>query len=149
MKQIQRGRIKKGSSYPTGPKKYTKWGSSTVSEKGKAVLTTNDRFLKNTFPSSPPFLPSSFSLFSFFLFLSLSFLPPFFLFLWLHLWHMEFPRLGVKLEGQWPVYTTATAIPDPSHICSLQHKSLQRRILNPLSKAKNWTCLFMDATLGS
>ena len=30
-----------------------------------------------------------------------------------HLWHMEVPGLGVKSELQLPVYTKATAIPDP------------------------------------
>ena len=34
-------------------------------------------------------------------------------FLGLHLWHMEVPRLGVQLELQLPAYTTATAMPDP------------------------------------
>ena len=40
----------------------------------------------------------------------------FFFFLGLHLWHMEVPRVGVYSELQLPIYTTATAIPDPSHI---------------------------------
>ena len=31
----------------------------------------------------------------------------------LHLWHMEIPRLGVKLELQPLAYTTATAMLDP------------------------------------
>ena len=31
-----------------------------------------------------------------------------------HPWHMEVPRLGVKLELQLPSYTRATAIPHPS-----------------------------------
>jgi len=41
--------------------------------------------------------------------------PPgaFIFFLGLHLWHMEVPRLGVKLELQLPAYTTATATLDP------------------------------------
>ena len=38
----------------------------------------------------------------------------FFFFLGPHLWHMEVPRLGVKLELQLPAYTTATASWDPS-----------------------------------
>ena len=37
-------------------------------------------------------------------------------FLWLHLWQMEVPRLGVKLELQLPAYTTA--MPDVNHICA-------------------------------
>ena len=28
----------------------------------------------------------------------------------LHAWHMEVPKLGVKLELQLPAYTTATAV---------------------------------------
>ena len=31
--------------------------------------------------------------------------------------------LGVELEGQLPVYTTATAVPDLSSICDLHHSS--------------------------
>ena len=41
------------------------------------------------------------------------------LFLRPHLWHMEIPRLGVKLELL--TYATATATPDPSPICDLHH----------------------------
>ena len=36
-----------------------------------------------------------------------------------YLWHMEVPRLGVKLELQLSAYTTATAKQDPSHVCDL------------------------------
>ena len=32
---------------------------------------------------------------------------------------MDIPRLGVKSELQLLAYTTATAKPDPSHICNL------------------------------
>ena len=52
-------------------------------------------------------------------------------------WHMEAPRLGVKLELQLPAYTAATATPDLSSICDLHHSSQQRWILNPLSKARD------------
>ena len=41
----------------------------------------------------------------------------FLFFLGPHLWHMEVTRLGVKSELQLLAYTTATAMPDPSHIC--------------------------------
>ena len=44
----------------------------------------------------------------------------FFGFLGLHPWHMEVPRLGVYLELQLLAYTTATAMPDPSHVGHLQ-----------------------------
>ena len=59
------------------------------------------------------------------------------LFLGSHPWHMEVPRLGVKLELQLPVYTTATATPDPSRVCDLHHSSWQCQILNPLSEARD------------
>ena len=35
---------------------------------------------------------------------------------------MQLPRLGVQLELQLPVYTTATATWDPSHICDLRQQ---------------------------
>ena len=35
-----------------------------------------------------------------------------FVYLGLHLRHMEVPRLGVELELRLPAYTTATATPD-------------------------------------
>ena len=39
---------------------------------------------------------------------------------------------------------TATATQDPSRICDLHHSLQQRGILNPLSKAKDRTCILMD-----
>ena len=69
-----------------------------------------------------------------------------FLFLGLHPQHMELPGIGVKLELQMPAYTTATARPDPSLICNLHHSSLQCQILNPLSKARDRTHVFMDTS---
>ena len=57
---------------------------------------------------------------------------------------MEVPRLGVNLELLLLTYTTATAVPDPSHVCDLHHHSWQHRILNPLSKAGDRTCVLMD-----
>ena len=52
---------------------------------------------------------------------------------------MEVPRLGVKSELQQLTYTRATATPDPSHICDLQHSSQQHQILNLLSNARDQT----------
>ena len=72
-----------------------------------------------------------------------------FLFLQLHLQHMEVASLGVKLELQLLAYTTATATPDLSHICDLHHSSWQRRILNPLSEARDQTRIFTDTMWGS
>ena len=49
-------------------------------------------------------------------------------------------RLGVELELQLPATATATAIPDLSHICNLHYS----RILNPLNKARDRTCILVD-----
>ena len=57
---------------------------------------------------------------------------------------MEVPGLGVKSELQLPAYTTATAIPDLSHVCDLYHSSLQRQILNPLSRVGDPVFILMD-----
>ena len=43
-------------------------------------------------------------------------------------------------------YTTATAMPDLSHVHNLHHSSQQHQILNPLSKARDQTCILMDAS---
>ena len=51
-------------------------------------------------------------------------------FLWPPLQHMEVPRLGVESELQLPVYTTATAMWDPSCACDLHHSLQQHQILN-------------------
>ena len=51
-----------------------------------------------------------------------------------YLWHMELPRLGVKLELWLPAYATATATRDPS---DLHHSSWKRQILNPLREARD------------
>ena len=48
----------------------------------------------------------------------------------------------VKLEA----YATATAIQDLSHICYLHHSWQQCWILNPLSRARDQTCVLMDTS---
>ena len=58
---------------------------------------------------------------------------------------MEAQRLGVEQELQLPVYTTATATPDPSLVCDLHCSSQQRQILNPLTGAWDQTRILMDA----
>ena len=63
-----------------------------------------------------------------------------------HLRYMEVPGLRVKSELQLPAYTTASATQDPSHICDLHHSSQQCWILNPLTKARDQTCIFMDTS---
>jgi len=70
----------------------------------------------------------------------------FFFFLGPHPQHMEVPRLTVESELHLPACTTATAIPDLSHICDLHHSSWPRQILNPLSKARDGTSILMDAS---
>ena len=58
---------------------------------------------------------------------------------------IEVPRLEVEWELQLPACTTATQ--DRSHVCDLQHSSQQHQTLNPLRKARVWTCILMNATL--
>ena len=59
---------------------------------------------------------------------------------------MEVPRLGVKLKLQLPAYTTATAMQDLSRVGNLKRSSLQCRILNPLSEARDGTRILMDTS---
>ena len=59
---------------------------------------------------------------------------------------MDVPKLGVELELQLPVYTTAIATQDPSHVCGLPHSSWQCKILNPLAGARDHTHILMDAS---
>ena len=56
---------------------------------------------------------------------------------------MEVSRLGVELP---PAYTTGTATPDLSRICSPPHNLRQPRLLNPLSEARDWTHIPMDTS---
>ena len=56
---------------------------------------------------------------------------------------MDAHGLGVELELQLLAYATDTAMSDLSPICDLH------QILNPLSKARDRTCIFMDTVLGS
>ena len=57
--------------------------------------------------------------------------------------HMEVPGLGVELELQPPAHAIATAMQDLSCVCDLHHSSGQCQIPNPLSGARDWTCLLM------
>ena len=68
----------------------------------------------------------------------------FFFFIGLPSWYMEVPRVVVKLELQMPAYSTAIVRWDPSWFCDLHHSSQHHRILNPLRKARNWTCVLMN-----
>ena len=56
------------------------------------------------------------------------------------------PRLGVESELQLPVYTTATATQNRSHVCDLHHSSQQRQIPNPLSENRDQTHILMDTS---
>ena len=47
---------------------------------------------------------------------------------------------------KFPGYATATAMPDLNCVCDLHHSSRQGQILNPLSKARNRTCILMDTS---
>jgi len=68
----------------------------------------------------------------------------FFFFLGPHPWHMDVPR--VESELQLLAYTTATAIPTPSHIYNLHHSSGQCQTLNPWRKARDQTHILMDTS---
>ena len=57
---------------------------------------------------------------------------------------MEVPRLGVESELPVLPCATATAKQKLSLICSLHHSSWRRRILNPLSEARDQTRILMD-----
>ena len=66
-------------------------------------------------------------------------------FLWLPLWHMEVPRLGIKLELQLPAYTTATATRSEPHLPPIP-QLMAIPILNPLSKNRDGTRILMDTS---
>ena len=55
-------------------------------------------------------------------------------------------QLWVKLELQLPAYAAATPTLDSSHICTLHHSLQQCQILNPMGKARDRTCVLMDAS---
>jgi len=60
---------------------------------------------------------------------------------------MEVPKLGVESELQLLASATATATWDSSHVCDLHHSSRQLQILNPLSEARDGTCLPLGTSL--
>ena len=79
----------------------------------------------------------------------LTILPTIFVCVWggrQYLQHTEVSRLGVQLELQLQAYTTATATQGPSCICDLHCIWQQCPILNPLSKARDRTHIFMDTS---
>ena len=57
---------------------------------------------------------------------------------------MKVPWVGVESELQ--LLACTAAMRDLSHVCNL-HRSLQQcHFLNPLSKARDLTCILMDAS---
>ena len=77
----------------------------------------------------------TFNIFSFLFFFFFSL----FVFLGPHRRQMDVSRVGALLQLWPPAFATDTATPDPSCICSLHHSLQQCWILNPLSKARDWT----------
>ena len=61
-------------------------------------------------------------------------------------WHMEVPRVGVKLELQLPAHAIATATQDRSLVGDLHHSSWQCWILNPWSEARDQIQVHMDTS---
>ena len=59
--------------------------------------------------------------------------------------HLEVPRLGVKLELQLLAYAIATATPDLSSICDIDHSSWQCQTLNPPSEARDQPHILMGS----
>ena len=73
-----------------------------------------------------------------------------FLFLQLHLWHMEAPRPGVKLELPLKPVLQPQATVDPSHIRDPLHSSLQQLgIPDPLSEARDRNHILTETMLGT
>ena len=68
----------------------------------------------------------------------------FFVFFRPHPQHMGVLRLGVKSELQ--LLATATAMPDLSQVCEPHHSLWQCQILNPLSEARDHTCILMNTS---
>ena len=61
---------------------------------------------------------------------------------------MEVPRLEAEFELQLPAYTTATAMPDPSHTATYTTAFGKRQILNPLNKATDRTHILTETVPG-
>ena len=59
---------------------------------------------------------------------------------------MEISELRVESELQLPAYATAIIMVDLSHICKLHYRLQRCWILNPPSKARDWTQVLMDVS---
>ena len=73
----------------------------------------------------------------------------FFFSLGLYPWHMEVPGLRGRIRATAEVNTTATAMPDLSHIWDLRCSLWQHQIINPLSEARDRTCTLQETMSGS
>ena len=60
--------------------------------------------------------------------------------------HMEFPGQGSNQSLTSSLHQSHSNA-GSSHFCKLHHSSQQCPILNPLSKARDQTCVFMDPSL--
>ena len=69
-----------------------------------------------------------------------------FLFLGLRRPHVEVPRQGVRSELQRLAYVTAIATWDPRRSAAYTHSSRQCPILDPLSEARNGTCILRETS---
>ena len=65
-----------------------------------------------------------------------------------HPCHMEVPKLGIELGQQLPAYAVTMATREPSRVCDLHCSLWPRQILNPLSEARDRTCILMDSLRG-
>ena len=127
MTSMQPNPLATSLSYLTGPLSWTGLPGAICTSTFFSWLLSGLSF-SSIFPSLPSPLPS---------FLS-------FVFLGLHLWHMEVPSLRVKREPQPPAYATATALPDQSRVYDQHHSSRQCWILNALSKARDRTLILIS-----
>ena len=67
-------------------------------------------------------------------------------FLGLHLWHMEVPRLGAESEVHPLAYATATAMPVWAASATYATGHGNAGAFNPLSEARDWTHVLMDTS---
>ena len=72
----------------------------------------------------------------------------FFFFLWAHLQHMEVLGLRTELELQLQSTPTAKTTLDLNLICNLHSSLRQCRVLHPLGKARDGTCILTETTTG-
>ena len=70
----------------------------------------------------------------------------FFCFLEPHPRYMEILSPGLELELHLAACATATAMQDLSHVCDLYHSSQHCRIPDPLSEARDRTCILLDTS---